>query len=128
MAARAAARRKASILMSATASLLRLTGRARLPLVRQNELAECGLACLAMVAGYHGHEIDLTMLRRKFHISLKGTTLKELMGLAGQLGFSARALRLEPEHLRELRAPAILHWDLNHFVVLKAVGRRTVAI
>src|SRR6516165_3962576 len=48
--------------------------------------------------------------------------------LAEQLGLKARALRLEPQHLAELKLPAVLHWDMNHFVVLKSVGRRTFVI
>ena len=81
-----------------------------------------------MIAAYHGHELDLNALRRRFSVSLKGTTLKELIEIASRLGLSSRALRLEPEHLRQLRLPAILHWDLNHFVVLKSIGARGVTI
>lgn len=29
--------------------------RKRLPLIRQTEAAECGVACLAMIAGWYGH-------------------------------------------------------------------------
>lgn len=100
---------------------LHLGLRRRLPVVLQTEAAECGLACLAMVASYHGHEIDLLSLRRRHPISLKGTTLAQLIELAGRLDFSARALRLELEDLARLKRPAVLHWDLSHFVVLKAV-------
>ena len=110
--------------MSGGSGLLNFSGRPRLPAIRQTEAAECGLACLAMIASYHGHEIDLNALRRKFPVSLKGATLKDLMQVAGRLGLGARALRLEPEHLPQLRLPAILHWDLNHFVVLASVERR----
>ena len=60
------------------AHLLDFRGRPRLPVIRQAEAAECGLACLAMIASYHGHEVDLNALRRRFPISLKGVTLKDL--------------------------------------------------
>ncbi|MBV9521355.1 MAG: peptidase domain-containing ABC transporter [Alphaproteobacteria bacterium] len=109
-------------------SFINLAGRARLPVMRQSELTECGLVCVAMIAGFHGHELDLNALRRRFPVSLKGTTLKALIEIASRLGLSSRALRLEPEHLKQLRLPAILHWDLNHFVVLKSVGRRGIVI
>ena len=114
--------------MSAIGEFLNFTGRARLPVILQTEVAECGLACLAMVAAFYGHEFDLNTLRRRFPISAKGVTLKALIEVAGRLGFSSRPLRLEPAHLKELRLPAILHWDLNHFVVLKSVGRSKVVI
>ena len=74
-----------------------------------------------MVASYHGHRIDLNTLRRRHPVSLKGVTLRGLIQVANQLDLSCRPLRFELDHLRQLRLPAILHWDLNHFVVLKAV-------
>lgn len=95
----------------------------RLPVIQQNEIAECGLACLAMVARYHGHDVDLAGLRRRFPVSLKGTSLSRLIAIAGHLGFDTRPLRAEIEHLRDLRLPCILHWNLNHFVVLKRIHR-----
>ena len=96
----------------------------RLPVVLQSEAAECGLACLAMVSAYFGKRISLAELRRRFSASLNGTTLKALMSMADGLGLSARPLRLELSELAQLRCPAILHWDLKHFVVLKRVTRR----
>ena len=100
----------------------------RLPLVLQIEAAECGLACLAMVADYFGHHTDLADLRRRFGLSLKGATLKDLTGVADRLGLAARALRLDLEELELVRTPAILHWDMNHFVVLKCVRRGGIVI
>ncbi|MGN6747259.1 MAG: peptidase domain-containing ABC transporter [Xanthobacteraceae bacterium] len=114
--------------MSAVGDFLNFSGRARLPVILQTEIAECGLACLAMIAAFYGREFDLNTLRRRFPISAKGVTLKALIEVASRLGFSSRPLRLEPEHLKELRLPAVLHWDLNHFVVLNSVGRSKVTI
>lgn len=99
----------------------------RLPMVRQSEAAECGLACLAMVASYHGFETDLASLRRRFALSLKGATLQRLIDMAASLGLQGRPLRLELEELAQLKLPCILHWGMAHFVVLRAVrGRRVV--
>jgi ATP-binding cassette, subfamily B, bacterial CvaB/MchF/RaxB len=95
----------------------------RVPVVIQTEAAECGLACLAMIAGYHGHRIDLGTLRRRHPVSLKGVTLKSLIKVAKDLHFSCRALRLDLNDLTHLQLPAILHWDMDHFVVLKKVTR-----
>ena len=91
-------------------------------LILQSEAAECALASLAMICSAHGLQQDLTELRRRFPISLKGANLQQLIAHAGALGFSARPLRLELQELAELQTPAILHWDLNHFVVLKKVS------
>src|SRR5436305_14968006 len=93
-------------------------GRHRVPLLLQTEAAECGLACVAMVAAHHGLNSDLPTLRQRFAMSLKGSTMADLVRLAGQLQLNARALRAEMAHLPELVLPCVLHWALNHFVVL----------
>lgn len=100
----------------------------QLPLIRQSEAGECGLACLAMLAGYYGHHADLPSLRRRFSTSLKGVTLAQLIAMAQSFGMSSRPLRFELDELLQLQTPCILHWDLNHFVVLREVGKRYVVI
>jgi ATP-binding cassette, subfamily B, bacterial CvaB/MchF/RaxB len=94
----------------------------RLPVILQTEASECGLACLAMIADYHGHRIDLGTLRRRHPVSLKGVTLKSLIKVAKELHLSCRSLRFELEQLHKLQLPAIVHWDMDHFVVLKKVS------
>ncbi|WP_428961028.1 peptidase domain-containing ABC transporter [Xanthomonas oryzae pv. oryzicola] len=94
----------------------------------QAEASECGLASLAMVASAHGMQLDLPELRRRFHLSLKGIRLNQLIEIAQTLGFSTRPLRLEMEHLGQVALPCILHWDLNHFVVLAKVGKSKATI
>lgn len=91
-------------------------------------MAECGLACLAMIGRYHGHDVDLAGLRRRFPVSIKGATLSQLIDVAGKLGLASRPLRVELEYLEHLRTPCIAHWNMNHFVVLKKVGRDHVEI
>lgn len=95
--------------------------RPSLPVIRMTERAECGLACIAMVARYHGHDLDLNGLRERSALSGSGATLRTLIALADNLGLSSRPLKVELEDLRRVRTPAILHWGTNHFVVLKAV-------
>src|SRR4051794_38464098 len=99
-----------------------------LPLIRQTEAAECGLACLAMISSFHGHRVDLNALRRRHPVSMKGVTLRGLIQVASQLQLSCRPLRFDLKDLAQLRLPAILHWDMNHFVVLKALTRRGLVI
>ena len=99
-----------------------------LPLILQTETAECGLACLAMVLGYHGVQTDLATLRTRHAVSLKGMPLATLVKLAGQERLGTRAVRLEISDLAQLRLPAVLHWDLNHFVVLKEVSAAHVVL
>lgn len=108
--------------------MLNFNRRGRLPLIHQTEAAECGLACLAMVASYHGHRVDLNTLRRRHPVSLNGVTLRALIQTAHHLNLTSRPLRFEIDHLRQLRLPAILHWDMSHFVVLKSVSRKGITI
>lgn len=100
----------------------------RLPLILQTEAAECGLASLAMIAGYHGFRTDLQSMRRRFLVSSKGTTLAQLMQLAQRMDLTTRPVKLDLEALSQLRLPCILHWNFNHFVVLKEVSSRQVTV
>ncbi len=109
-------------------NLLSLWPRTRVPMILQSEAAECGLACMAMIASAHGHETDLLTLRRRFELSSRGATLARLMEIAEQLGFANRAVRLELEELPQLQVPCMLHWDLNHFVVLVKADDRRITI
>jgi ATP-binding cassette, subfamily B, bacterial CvaB/MchF/RaxB len=83
-------------------------GARQVPVLLQTEAAEW-------------HRTDLPTLRQRFSLSLKGVTMADLVRMAGDLKLSPRALRLEPEQLSQLALPCVLHWDLNHFVVLTAV-------
>ena len=100
----------------------------RVPVILQSEAAECGLACVAMIAQYYGDKRDLNTLRQTMSVSLRGTTLKDVMGIASDLGFQTRAIKIEMEHLKQLSCPAILHWNMNHFVVLIKVKGKTLTI
>ena len=116
-----------SAVTSALGGLRLGLGGSRVPVVLQTEDAECGLACLAMVASAHGQHTDLRQLRQQFSISSHGLTMADLVRMAEALHLGARALRVEPEDLPQLALPCILHWDMSHFVVLVAV-RRGVAV
>jgi ATP-binding cassette subfamily B protein RaxB len=94
----------------------------------QTEATECGLACVSMIASFHGFDTDLPALRRRFSPSLKGLTLVDLIRIGATLDLAGRAVRLEPEELHLLRLPCILHWDFKHFVVLERVRRDHVLL
>jgi ATP-binding cassette subfamily B protein RaxB len=108
--------------------LLSFKSAKRLPVILQTEMAECGLACLAMISAFHGHKVDLNSLRRNYPVSLKGATLKSLMNTGSHIQLTSRALRLDLDNLINLQTPCILHWDLNHFVVLKKATKTKIVI
>ena len=100
----------------------------KLPVILQTEMTECGLACLAMISRYYGHDIDLNVLRRKHLVSMTGASLKSVIAIADGLQLSSRPLRVDMDHLAKLQLPAMLHWDLNHYVVLKSIKGDTAEI
>ena len=96
--------------------------------VLQSEAAECGLASIVMVARHYGHRINLAGLRQRYPPSVRGATLEHLMAIASDLELAPRAVRLELDELDMLQKPAILHWDMNHFVVLEKIVGNTATI
>ena len=112
-------------------------GRGIKPIV-QSETSECGLASLAMVANFHGHDVDLGYMRALNPVSRGGMSMAEIYHLASSFGLDARGFAIQKlADLDGLKLPAILHWDGEHFVVLEriedgryfmldpAVGRRS---
>lgn len=97
--------------------------RRALPVLLQTEAAECGLACLAMINAFWGNGAGLAEIRREHSVSLKGATLASLLKVSERLHLDARPVKLGLSDLDRLSLPCILHWDMNHFVVLRTMGR-----
>ncbi|MFT9381337.1 peptidase domain-containing ABC transporter [Gluconobacter sp.] len=100
----------------------------KVPVILQSEAAECGLACLAMIMGYYGHPIDIATFRRQQGSSSRGATLQDLVRTASHVGLTSRAVRLEIEELDKLILPCVLHWSMNHFIVLVEHSEKQVTI
>jgi ATP-binding cassette subfamily B protein RaxB len=100
----------------------------KVPVYLQTEASECGLCSLAMVADYHGYRTDLASLRLRYPISRKGATLESLIRIAQALKLDSRPLKLDMQHLPQLRLPCIVHWDMDHFVVLVSVSSQRAVI
>lgn len=115
-------------LFSSLIGKLDLAWRKKVPQILQTESSECGVASLAMVFHYFGLHIDLFNLRQQFGTSTRGATLNTLMDIASSLKFKSRALSIDIDEISALKTPCILHWDLNHFVVLVAVRRNYIVI
>lgn len=92
------------------------------PMIAQSEIAECGLASIAMVACYYGHKLDMPAMRKRFSANLKGMNLQKIIELGDSLGLASRALQCPLDEVHKLQTPCILHWDMNHFVVLTKVS------
>lgn len=103
-------------------------GTSRITPLLQVAAGDCGVACLGMILQAHGSPIDIQRLRGSFDASINGISLKKIIQVASQYRLSSRAVRAEPEGLRALRMPAMLHWNFNHYVVLESIGKDTVTI
>ena len=102
--------------------LLRRVRGVRVPYVPQMELSDCGAACLAMTLALHGKHVPLDEVRVVTGTDREGVDALAITRAARHFGLRARGLRLEPGALPLIEAGAILHWDLNHFVVLESAG------
>lgn len=100
----------------------------KVPIFFQAESTECGLVSLAMIANYHGHEIDVASLRRKYDSHAMGSRLADLMKVADELHLHSRAVKLDLDEIKDLKMPCILHWDLNHFVVLIKANEKNFVV
>ena len=100
----------------------------RLPVMVQAESSECGLTALAMISSYFGHRLTAAEIRARFPVSLKGMSLTNLCKVASNIGLATRAVRLELDDLPKLRTPCLLHWNFNHFVVLKSARDGTLLL
>ncbi|HCB1500889.1 TPA: peptidase domain-containing ABC transporter [Klebsiella michiganensis] len=117
-----------SELFNTIISRLNFSLRKKTPVIIQSEASECGIACLSMVCGYYGLEIDLFNFRQRFGSSSQGVTLLELSKVAEQANLKNRALTLDLDEIKQLKLPCILHWGMNHYVVLVAVKRSSFIV
>ena len=94
-------------------------GVAKVPVVMQLEALECGAAALAMVMAYYGKWVPLEQVRLDCGVSRDGSKAKNIYLAAEHYGFDVTAYRMSPESLKEKgQFPCIIHWNMNHFVVL----------
>lgn len=98
----------------------------RVPLILQSRRTECGLAALTMIAKYFGHDLDLATMRCRY--GDERPDLHTMLSIANSLGLIGRPLRLGIAEMQQLRLPAVLHWEFDHFVVVTKVDRRRIVI
>ncbi len=104
-------------------------GAAKVPVVMQLEALECGAAALCMVMAYYGKWVPLEQARLDCGVSRDGSKAKNIYLAAEHYGFDVKAFRMSPESLKEKgQFPCIIHWNMNHFVVLNGFKGKWVSI
>ncbi|EPY7206510.1 peptidase domain-containing ABC transporter [Klebsiella quasipneumoniae] len=98
------------------------------PVILQSEATECGIACLAMICSFYGLNIDLFNFRQRFGSPAQGVTLMSLSKTAEHAGLKSRALSLDLDEIKQLKLPCIIHWGMNHYVVLTKVKRASFIV
>ncbi len=111
----------------------------RVPVILQMTPNECGAACLAMMLSYYGRETTINECRNYLKSGRDGLSARTIAQAGRDLGLRVRAFSMEPESLAQFREPVIVHWEFNHFMVLRqwtangvdvvdpAVGRRRLS-
>ena len=105
-----------------------MSKRKKLPLIIQSEMAECGLVCIAMILGYYNHHATLNDMRRHVQSTIKGITLYQLKKISEHFGFITNVLRIEIDQLSSLHLPCIMHWNMDHFVVIDEITSKGINI
>ena len=102
--------------------------RKKTPVILQSEAAECGIACLAMISGFYGLNIDLFNFRQRYGSPSQGVTLLSLSKTGERAGLKSRALSLDIDEIKQLKLPCIIHWGMNQYVVLTKVRKSSFII
>lgn len=102
--------------------------RKKTSVILQSEATECGIACLAMICSFYGQHIDLFNFRHHYGSPSQGSSLLSLSQTAGQAGLKSRALTLDLNEIKQLKLPCIIHWEMNHYVVLTKVCKSSYII
>ena len=96
--------------------------------VLQMEVTECGAASLCMILDYYGKSVTMEQLRLACGVSRNGVNAKNIARAAMLHGLKPRALKVGIHAARGLKFPAIIHWNMDHFVVLCGFTKKGAVI
>lgn len=91
----------------------------------QYDAMDCGAACLAMISHYYGRNLTRDKIAELCEITRNGVSMWALKTAAQSLGLQAYGRKLTIRELTEIQPlPCILHWNKNHFVILRRITRK----
>jgi len=93
--------------------------------IKQQDITDCGAACLASVCAYYGLQYPVARIRQYAFTDKRGTNILGMVEASQKLGLSAKGVRAKEEALKLIPLPAIahviVHKVLQHFVVIYKV-------
>jgi ATP-binding cassette subfamily B protein len=98
------------------------------PFYEQHSSNDCGIACLVMLGSYWGKRFSINQLRSLANVNRDGSTLQGLINAAESVGFSTRPVQATLDGLAKHKAPAIVHWEGKHYIVVYKITRDRVIV
>ena len=100
--------------------------------VKQQDVTDCGAACLASVAAHYGLRLPVAKLRQLASTDKKGTNILGMIEAADRIGLQAKAVKGSFESLSKIPIPAIAHVIvkevLHHYVVIYNVTAKSTEV
>lgn len=95
----------------------------RIPLFRQHDTMQCGIACLQMICKFYGKDISSAAMGQICRATSEGVSMLGMSQAVELLGFQSVCARIEIQQLTHTMLPCIIHWDQSHFVVLYKIAK-----
>lgn len=94
----------------------------------QQSSSDCGQACIAMAAQIHGVDVEIADIKRRFYFPANGSNILHLVRSIEGVGLISKPVKVDYCGLEDIKLPAILHWGMNHYVVLHSIQKNEYVI
>lgn len=100
--------------------------------VRQQDITDCGAACLASVAAWFRLNLPVARIRQLANTDKQGTNMLGMVEAAEKLGFTAKGIKGSYPCLFEIPKPSIVHvitdGGYHHYKVLYRVNKKSLEL
>ncbi len=91
-------------------------------ITKQDDMKDCGAACLSSIIKYYDGFVDMETLRDKTLTDRTGTSAYHIINAAISLGFDSSGLKCNEQELKNITLPCIAHIvtkdNTSHFIVI----------